>query len=100
MFGTRKGLGILGEAGPEAILPLKRQSNGQLGVQSDGSGSSSVTVNIINNSSSQVEQRETTDARGDKTIEVVIVNAVKKNLADGIFDRQFNDQYGLRRKGA
>lgn len=37
-FGGNK-LGVMGEAGPEAILPLKRGSNGQLGVQMSGGGS-------------------------------------------------------------
>lgn len=41
-FGSGQ-LGVMGEAGPEAILPLKRGSNGQLGVQMSGSGS--VVVN-------------------------------------------------------
>lgn len=36
--------GLMGEAGPEAILPLKRGSNGKLGVQMSG-GSGAVTVN-------------------------------------------------------
>jgi hypothetical protein len=38
-------LGLMGEAGPEAILPLKRGANGKLGVASDG-GQTSVTVNV------------------------------------------------------
>lgn len=39
-------LGILGEAGPEAILPLKRNSRGALGVQMDGAASQSQTITI------------------------------------------------------
>lgn len=31
------GLGVMGEAGPEAIMPLKRGKNGKLGVQMEGS---------------------------------------------------------------
>lgn len=34
-FPMQSGLGLAGEAGPEAILPLKRNSRGQLGVASD-----------------------------------------------------------------
>lgn len=34
-------LGIMGEAGPEAILPLTRNSRGELGVSSGGGGASS-----------------------------------------------------------
>ena len=41
------GVGLMGEAGyPEAILPLKRGSNGKLGVQSIGSLAPNITVNV------------------------------------------------------
>ncbi|MDZ4789668.1 MAG: phage tail tape measure protein [Hyphomicrobiales bacterium] len=39
-------MGLAGEAGPEAILPLARGSDGRLGVRSGGGGAVSVTVNI------------------------------------------------------
>lgn len=40
-------VGVAGEAGPEAILPLTRGANGELGVRSaGGSGGVNVTVNI------------------------------------------------------
>jgi len=42
MFGHSKGVGVMGEAGPEAIMPLKRGKDGKLGVVSEGGGS--VTV--------------------------------------------------------
>jgi len=35
-FQHKGGLGVMGEAGPEAIMPLKRGKNGKLGVQSEG----------------------------------------------------------------
>ena len=34
-FSHSGGLGVMGEAGPEAIMPLKRGRNGKLGVQTD-----------------------------------------------------------------
>ncbi len=37
-------LGIMGEAGPEAVMPLKRGSDGSLGVQMHGAGSSGGTM--------------------------------------------------------
>ena len=37
--------GLMGEAGPEAIMPLKRGADGRLGVAGDGGGTS-VTVNV------------------------------------------------------
>lgn len=39
-------LGLMGEAGSEAILPLKRGADGSLGVASGGGGGSSVVFNI------------------------------------------------------
>jgi len=37
--------GLMGEAGPEAIMPLKRGANGKLGVQSSG-GVGNIVVNV------------------------------------------------------
>ena len=44
-YGGAGKLGIMGEAGAEAILPLSRGSNGKLGVQATGGGTS-VVVNV------------------------------------------------------
>jgi phage-related minor tail protein len=43
------GVGLAGEAGPEAILPLSRGADGRLGVAASGGGSagSAVTVQIV-----------------------------------------------------
>lgn len=43
-FGLRSGLGIMGEAGPEAIMPLSRGADGKLGVRGGGGGRLTVTV--------------------------------------------------------
>ena len=42
----RNRLGVAGEAGAEAILPLKRGPDGALGVAVEKSGGASITVNI------------------------------------------------------
>jgi phage-related minor tail protein len=42
VFAFASGAGLMGEAGPEAILPLKRGTDGKLGVASAGGG---VTLN-------------------------------------------------------
>ena len=44
MFPMKNGMGLMGEAGPEAIMPLKRGKNGKLGIQMEGSSVSSVVV--------------------------------------------------------
>jgi phage-related minor tail protein len=40
------GLGLAGEAGPEAIMPLTRGPDGRLGVATSGGGGANVTVNV------------------------------------------------------
>lgn len=44
LFAMRGGAGLMGEAGPEAIMPLARGADGKLGVR--GGGGANVTVNI------------------------------------------------------
>lgn len=45
-FPMRGGIGLMGEAGPEAIMPLSRGADGRLGVRAAGGGGVSVTMNI------------------------------------------------------
>ncbi|MGB3314882.1 MAG: phage tail tape measure protein [Albidovulum sp.] len=46
MFPMRSGRGLMGEAGPEAIMPLARGADGRLGVQTAGGGR---PVNVVMN---------------------------------------------------
>lgn len=47
VFGMAGGTGIMGEAGPEAILPLRRGADGKLGVAAAGGGAAiSQTINV------------------------------------------------------
>lgn len=45
-FPMRGGVGLMGEAGPEAIMPLARGSDGKLGVRGAGAGTVHVVMNI------------------------------------------------------
>ena len=45
-FPMAKGMGLMGEAGPEAVMPLTRTRAGKLGVQSIGGGGNVYTVNV------------------------------------------------------
>ena len=45
-FPMRGGTGLMGEAGPEAIMPLSRGADGRLGVKASGGTSVNVTMNI------------------------------------------------------
>lgn len=45
-FPMRGGTGLMGEAGPEAIMPLSRGADGRLGVRAQGGGTVNITMNI------------------------------------------------------
>ncbi len=45
-FPMRGGTGLMGEAGPEAIMPLSRGSDGKLGVRAQGGRNVTVNMNI------------------------------------------------------
>jgi len=40
------GTGLMGEAGPEAIMPLARGADGKLGVRGNGGGATTIVMNI------------------------------------------------------
>jgi lambda family phage tail tape measure protein len=92
------GLGLMGEAGPEAVMPLKRMPSGNLGVETS-SGGANVIVNIINNSGAEVRREETVDAGGNKQIDVIIGEMVNNHTASGKAGRVMGGRYGLRAAG-
>ena len=61
--------GLMGEAGPEAIMPLKRGKDGKLGVAADGGGG--VTIN----------QTFAFQANGDDSVKKIIAQAAPKIAA-------------------
>lgn len=64
--------GVMGEAGPEAIMPLTRGPGGRLGVDASGVGGS-VTVNVINKADgTRASARERTDSSGARVVDVLI----------------------------
>ncbi|RWR08527.1 phage tail tape measure protein [Paenirhodobacter populi] len=72
LFPFAKGTGLMGEAGPEAILPLVRAANGKLGVQSQGGGGASEPTSININ---------VTGARGNSEIEQMVASGVSQGLS-------------------
>lgn len=77
LFKFAKGTGMMGEAGPEAIMPLKRNANGVLGVEAGGGGSSGETNVVVHNyGPSKADTKRSVDSRGNTTIEVTIGDAV------------------------
>ncbi len=95
-FGHSKGTGLMGEAGPEAILPLSRGSSGNLGVEATVTP---VTINIINNTNAEVQQQERMGPSGERMIEIIVANKMKDAFNSGGMDKTMQSAYGLRRKG-
>jgi phage-related minor tail protein len=71
-FPMRGGLGLMGEAGPEAIMPLARGPDGRLGVQSAGGRPISVVMNI-----------STPDVQGFQRSQVQVAAQVSRALGRG-----------------
>lgn len=87
MFASGGMIGGMGEAGPEAILPLSKTSSGNLGVEAK-MAIPKITLNIENNGSGEVEAENVSQSiQGDEIILSVILNAANNN---GSFGRAFN----------
>lgn len=64
-------VGLMGEAGPEAIMPLTRGPDGNLGVRAHGAGGASVVVNIHPPDGYTAQKRESSGVGGEKIIDVM-----------------------------
>lgn len=74
-------LGLMGEAGPEAIIPLKRGADGKLGV-AGGGGSTSVVVNV-DASGSQVQGDSNRGEQLGRAISVAVQQELIKQRRPG-----------------
>jgi lambda family phage tail tape measure protein len=100
LFKFASGTGLMGEAGPEAIMPLTRAPNGKLGVQASGGGNSMV-VNIIESPGNGGQQSR----RSENGVDIldVFVEKVKTAIAgdisrgQGAVPNAMSATYGLNR---
>ena len=99
LFKFAQGTGLMGEAGPEAIMPLTRMPNGDLGVKAAGNGGAQVQVNIYNKAGAEISQEERTGADGSRQIDIIIGGIVDKHLASGKADRVLGSRFGITPRG-
>lgn len=99
VFPMAKGMGLMGEAGPEAVMPLQRMPGGDLGVRADGANNI-VHVEIIDQRSSgaPVEVEESTGPDGSKVVRAIIRDELDRLVANGSLDRAYERNYGIRRR--
>ncbi|KTI01438.1 phage tail tape measure protein [Enterobacter cloacae subsp. cloacae] len=78
MFKFAKGDGLMGEAGPEAVMPLTRTPNGTLGVRMVGTTASSGGGGEIH-----ITQHINVSGNGDAALNRAMQEAARQGAADG-----------------
>ncbi|MDE5899168.1 MAG: phage tail length tape measure family protein [Treponemataceae bacterium] len=106
--GSGFGTGLMGEAGPEAVLPLRRGADGSLGVSlyepasgaasaGDGTAECGLTINIYT-TEGDVQTSEKNNADGGRIIDVMI-GAVNRGVAEGKLDKSMTSRFGVKVRG-
>lgn len=92
LFPMARGAGLMGEAGPEAVMPLRRGSDGRLGIAGGSGTALHVHPTVTNNAADvvQAETRVTQRPDGGVDIETRITKMV---------DKINQSKYGLRPAG-
>ena len=78
----RPTMALMGEAGPEAVLPLRRGRGGRLGVETSGGGVGNVTVNV-DASGSAVEGDDAQASQLGKAIGIAVQQELIKQKRPG-----------------
>jgi len=101
-FAFAKGAGLMGEAGPEAIMPLQRTADGRLGVTVAGSGAGApaIKIELKNTGQPMALREESTQQMPDGTWLVRLVTEITDgNLASGRHDGAVRQRYNLASRG-
>jgi hypothetical protein len=96
MAGGRTGL--MGEAGPEGILPLDRTSDGRLGVRATGGAVGGTVVNVVNNTGQPVREERRQD--NGREMVTIIIGEVRRDIASGGMDGVLAARFGASRSVA
>lgn len=96
-FPMRGGTGLMGEAGPEAIMPLTRV-NGKLGVQAaGGSGGPRTVVQVINQGGGEVRQERQQGPGGEELIRITVGKQLARGDHDSAMKRYAARPAGVKR---
>lgn len=97
VFPFAAGIGLMGEAGPEAIMPLSRTSDGKLGVKAQGAGNVSITINNSMSDQAHVTAQPRMN-NGQLEIEVLVQRALANDMSrNGPITQGLSNTFGLRR---
>ena len=80
LFTFAKG-GVFAEAGPEAIMPLARDSTGKLGVSAKATGNIDIQINNYSSTPVASKTQTITDAAGNKKIILTLRDIVRQEIA-------------------
>jgi lambda family phage tail tape measure protein len=99
LFPMASGAGLMGEAGPEAVMPLRRLPSGRLGVEAGSAGSAAqggplVNVQVINNASNTRVREDRRAGPDGREMRRIIIEEVKGEMASGGFDGVMTGRYG------
>ena len=94
------GAGLMGEAGPEAIMPLTRMGDGNLGVKAEGLNTTpQVNIQVINqtgtNATAEVQQQR--NSQGGVDVVVMLKREMASDIArGGVLDQTIRSRYGVK----
>jgi lambda family phage tail tape measure protein len=85
LFKFAAGTGLMGEAGPEAIMPLRRGTDGRLGVTASGSQGNNISINVDAAGNKEVQGDDEKAAQLGGVISAAVqAELVKQKMPGGI----------------
>lgn len=86
LFPMANGAGLMGEAGPEAIMPLRRGRDGRLGVEASGGGIGGIVVNVDATGSAVEGDQQQSKQLGQAIGAAVQAEIIKQKMPGGLLN--------------